>query len=89
MTTGLKTPNNYYIELITKLPPRPITNESELIATQNRINSILDKGFLTKEDRDYLKVLGILVYEYEEKHELIPTIRVVQLLKALQRFSVE
>ena len=75
MTIGFKTPNNYYIELITTFPPRPITNEAELIATQNRINSILDKGSLTKDDRDYLKILGMLVYEYEEKHEPIPTIR--------------
>ncbi|MDY7004403.1 MAG: transcriptional regulator [Cyanobacteriota bacterium] len=83
MTIGFKTPNNYYIELITTFPPRPITNEAELIATQNRINSILDKGSLTKDDRDYLKVLGMLVYEYEEKYEPIPTIRGVELLKAL------
>ncbi|NET42784.1 type II toxin-antitoxin system HigA family antitoxin [Okeania sp. SIO2B3] len=83
MTIGFKTPNNYYLELITTFPPRPITNEAELIATQNRINSILDKGSLTKDDRDYLKVLGMLVYEYEEKHEPIPTIRGVELLKAL------
>ena len=69
MTTGLKTPNSYYMELITTFPPRPITNEAELIATQNRINDILDKGPLTRDDRDYLSVLGMLVYEYEEKHE--------------------
>ncbi len=87
MTTGLKTPNNYYLELITTFPPRPITNETKLIATQNRINYILDKGCLTKEDRDYLKFLGILVYEYEEKHEPIPTIRGVELLKALLQES--
>ncbi|MGK7920900.1 MAG: type II toxin-antitoxin system HigA family antitoxin [Trichodesmium sp.] len=60
-----------------------LNNETELIATQNRINSILDKGSLTKDDRDYLKVLGMLIYEYEEKNEPIPTIRGVELLKAL------
>ncbi len=27
MTTGLKTPNSYYIELITAFPPRPITKD--------------------------------------------------------------
>ncbi|HBE49841.1 MAG TPA: transcriptional regulator, partial [Cyanobacteria bacterium UBA11369] len=30
MTTGLKIPSSYYIELITNFPPRPITNEAEL-----------------------------------------------------------
>jgi len=44
MTTGLKTPNSYYMELITTFPPRTITNEAESIATQNPINDILDKG---------------------------------------------
>ncbi|NES68053.1 MAG: transcriptional regulator [Okeania sp. SIO2D1] len=68
---------------MTTFPPRPITNETELIATQNRINSILDKGSLTKDDRDYLKVLGMLVYEYEEEHEPILTISGVEILKAL------
>jgi hypothetical protein len=40
MTTGLKTPSSYYIEMIVTFPPRPITCEAELIATQNRIDSI-------------------------------------------------
>jgi len=83
MTTGLTSPNSYYIELITTFPPRPITNEAQLIATQNRINSLLDKGKLTQDDRDYLKVLGTLVYDYEEKSEPMPNIKGVELLKAL------
>lgn len=83
MTTGLKTPSSYYIKLITTFPPRPITNDAELIATQNQINSILDKGKLTQDDRDYLKVLGTLVYDYEDKNEPMPTLKGVELLKAL------
>ncbi len=83
MTTGLKTPSSYYIELITTFPPRPITNDAELIATQNQINSILDKGKLTQDERDYLKVLGTLVYDYEDTNELMPTLKGVELLKAL------
>lgn len=83
MTTGLKTPSSYYIELITTFPPRPITNDAELIATQNQINSILDQGKLTQDDRDYLKVLGTLVYDYEDKNEPMPTLKGVELLKAL------
>jgi HTH-type transcriptional regulator/antitoxin HigA len=59
MTTGLKTPSSYYIELINQFPPRPITDEIGLIATQNRIHMILDKPDLTQDDRDYLKVLGM------------------------------
>jgi HTH-type transcriptional regulator/antitoxin HigA len=83
MTTGLKTPSSYYIELITTFPPRPITNDSELIATQNQINHILDKGKLTQDDRDYLKVLGTLVYDYEDKNEPMPDLKGIELLTAL------
>ncbi|MTJ10185.1 type II toxin-antitoxin system HigA family antitoxin [Anabaena sp. UHCC 0204] len=83
MTTGLKTPSNYYIKLITTFPPRPITNEDELIATQNQINSILDQRNITQDDRDYLQVLGTLVYDYEQQHEIIPPLKGIALLQAL------
>lgn len=87
MTTGLKTPSSYYIELINQFPPRPITDEIGLIATQNRIHVILDKPDLTQDDRDYLKVLGMLVYDYEEQHEPMPTLTGIPLLKALMEES--
>ncbi len=83
MTTGIKNPSKYYMELINSFPPRPINNQAELIATQNKINSILDKQNLTQDDKDYLRVLGMLVYEYEETHEIIPDIKGIELLQAL------
>ncbi|NDJ15939.1 transcriptional regulator [Myxacorys almedinensis A] len=83
MTTGLKTPSSYYMQLINAFPPRPITTEVELEATQTQINSILDRGRLTQDDQDYLKVLGMLVYEYEEKTEVFPRLTGVELLRAL------
>ena len=73
------------MNLINSFPPRPIDNEAELVATQNKINSILDKQNLTQDDKDYLRVLGMLVYEYEENHEIIPEIKGVELLQALDR----
>jgi HTH-type transcriptional regulator/antitoxin HigA len=83
MTTGLKTPSSYYIEIITTFPPRPITCEAELIATQNRIDSIVSRRNLTQDDRDYLNVLGTLVYDYEQKYEPMPVLKGIKLLKAL------
>ncbi len=79
----MKTPISYYIELITTFPLRPITNDAELIATQNQVNYILDKGKLTQDDRDYLKVLGTVVYDYEDKNEPMHILKGVELLKAL------
>ena len=72
-----------YIELLQAFPPRPINAEEELTATQTAIDSLLDKGELTRDERDYLHVLGMLVYEYEQTLELIPDIYGVELLKAL------
>jgi HTH-type transcriptional regulator / antitoxin HigA len=83
MTTGLKTPSNYYLELITTFPPRPITNEAELVATQERIDSILDKRNITQDDKDYLKVLGTLVYDYEQQHEPMPALKGIEMIEAL------
>jgi HTH-type transcriptional regulator/antitoxin HigA len=75
------------MELLTTFPPRPITNEAEAVATQARINSLLDKSPLTQDDRNYLKILGMLVYEYEEVHEPMPKLQGIDLLKALMADS--
>jgi HTH-type transcriptional regulator / antitoxin HigA len=85
MTTGLKTPSSYYIELINSFPPRPITNEAELIATQEKIDFILDKQNIVQDDKDYLKVLSSLVYDYEQKYEPMPVLRGVELIQALMK----
>ncbi len=83
MTTGLTTPSPYYLNLITEFAPRPITNDVELVATQQRINSILDRKNLNQDDRDYLNVLGMLVYDYEEKNEQFPELTDRELLTTL------
>jgi HTH-type transcriptional regulator / antitoxin HigA len=82
MTTGLKIPSNY-LQLINAFPPRPISNEAELIATQKQINLVIDRPNLTADDRDYLKVLGMLVYEYESQHEVFPQLKGVDFLKSM------
>jgi HTH-type transcriptional regulator/antitoxin HigA len=61
----------------------PIKNEIELIATQDRIDSILDKKEISQDDKNYLKVIGTLVYDYEQEHETMPVIQGVELPKAL------
>ena len=75
--------SNGYIELLTNFPPRPITSEEELELTQNMIDQLLDQGKLSQDEKDYLNVLGALVYEYEQQQEPIPDIYGVELLKSL------
>lgn len=83
MTTGLKPPSSYYLELIVNFPPRPIANEAEYEATQAQINKILERSNLTEDDRAYLKILGLAIYDYEEKHEQLPILSGVELIHAL------
>ena len=58
-----------YLELLKTFPPRPITSEEELIETQNRVDRLLDSQELTRDEKDYLNVLGTLIYEYEQKQD--------------------
>ncbi len=77
------TESDNYMNLLKRFPPRPIKTEADLLATQKMIDALLDSGEMTPEKQDYLNLLGILVYEYEEKHILIPDLSGVALLKAL------
>lgn len=77
--------SNDYIKLLTTFPPRPIKSEEELEATINIIDQLLDQEKLSQDEKDYLNVLGTLVYEYEQKQEPIPDIYGVELLKVLMQ----
>lgn len=70
-----------YLELLKQYPPRPIHDEEDLEMMQEVINRLLDKPQLTVEEREYLNVLGALIYEYEENQEPIPDIYGLELLK--------
>jgi len=73
-----------YIELLQAFPPRPIKSQSEMLAAQRVIDSLIDRGNeLSPDESDYLNVLGTLVYEYEQTQEPIPDIHGVELLKVL------
>lgn len=82
MTSGTRSTETY-IDLLKTFPPRPVRSEVELLETQKVIDSLLDRPQLTPDERDYLDVLGTLVYEYEEKHYPMPDISGVELLKVL------
>jgi HTH-type transcriptional regulator/antitoxin HigA len=60
-----------------------IAREEQLLANQEVIDSLIDRAELTTDEQDYLNVLGTLVYEYEQKHQPIPDIHGVELLKGL------
>jgi HTH-type transcriptional regulator/antitoxin HigA len=82
MTLGLRDPE-IYLELLKTFPPRPITSEAQLLATQQVIDALLDQAELTPDEQDYLNVLGALVYEYEQQYQPMPELYGVELIQAL------
>ena len=72
-----------YLQLLQNFPPRTINSDEELDKTVAVIDELLDRPSLSSEESDYLNVLGTLVYDYEQKTELIPDIHGVELLKVL------
>ncbi|MBP0016759.1 MAG: transcriptional regulator [Cyanobacteria bacterium SBLK] len=75
--------SDLYLELLKTFPPRPITSEGELMETQNQVARLLDSKELTREEKDALNVFGILIYEYEQKQDIVPDIYGIELLKTL------
>jgi HTH-type transcriptional regulator / antitoxin HigA len=75
--------SDVYTSLLQRFAPRPIRSEDQLEAVQAVIDSLLDQSQLPPEEKDYLNVLGTLVYEYEQTLEPIPDIYGVELLKVL------
>ena len=79
----LVTESNNYLKLLQEFPPRPIRSQEDFVAIQAVIDRFLDADEITSDERDYLNLLGILVYEYEEKRVSIPDLSRIELLKAL------
>jgi len=65
MSTSAKHPT--FIELVQEFEIRPVRNARELRKAQRIIEELMNKPGLTKDERDYLEVLGILVERYEAK----------------------
>ena len=82
MTVGTPRPSTYF-DLLQRFPPRPIRTEEEFEATQAIVDELLNRPQLTDDERDYLDLLGTLIFEYEEKHITIPDIHGNELIKAL------
>jgi HTH-type transcriptional regulator / antitoxin HigA len=80
---GFSSSEDVYLSLLQRFAPRPIRSEAQLEAVQGVIDSLLDRAQLTLEEKDYLNVLGTLVYEYEQTLESLPDIYGVALLKVL------
>jgi len=65
--------------------PRPISTEKGYQTTQKEVDRLIDKGDLTRDEQDYLDLLGSLISDYEVRTEDMEAydLRGVKLIKAL------
>jgi HTH-type transcriptional regulator/antitoxin HigA len=75
--------NLTYEQLITTFMPRPIRSDEDYRVIQTWVDALVDKEALTRDEQDYLTVLGLLVEQYEDEVEPDIELRGVVLIKAL------
>src|SRR5437879_6181935 len=73
-----------YMALCRQFPPRAITSRRQLKRTEAVIDRLVDSpATLSRAQREYLNTLGTLVFDYEEKHVVIPDLDGIELLHQL------
>ena len=74
---------NRYLELVAAFPLRPISNDAQYRRAVKVLDALLDQSKLSRDERDYLEVLGDVVEKYEEKFEEIAVVSDAQMLEFL------
>jgi HTH-type transcriptional regulator/antitoxin HigA len=72
-----------YLELIHEFPLRPLGSEDELDRAIAVIDSLIDHDQLSRDEEDYLDVLGDLVEKYESEHHPMPPVSDADMLRHL------
>ncbi len=83
MMTGI-TDNPYGVLLLDFLP-RVIKTETDYMAVQEQVDRLVDQDALSPAERDYLDLLGTLIWEYEARteDEIEYVLRGIELLRGL------
>jgi HTH-type transcriptional regulator/antitoxin HigA len=84
--TSAKKVTGTYFELVNEHPLRPIRNNTDLTAAQNKIDELLQQD-LDSGARDYLAVLTGLVEGYEDENVKIPDASGADVLRELLRVN--
>jgi len=62
-----------YMELICRVPLRPLRSDAQLLRAIAMVDSLIDRDKLDQDEQDYLDVLGDLVERYEStEHPIAP-----------------
>jgi HTH-type transcriptional regulator/antitoxin HigA len=72
-----------YLELVRKVPLRPIRSEAELDRAIAMIDELLDQGTRDADEEDYLDVLSDLVERYEDEQDPMPPVSGAEMLRFL------
>lgn len=74
-----------YRELVMDYAPRPIRSEDDYWAARQRMDALLDKHELTRDEQDYLDIIGVVIeaYEQDTEDESDYELRGVALIRAL------
>jgi HTH-type transcriptional regulator/antitoxin HigA len=80
---GLVGADPAYLQLIARLPLRPIRTEADLDAAAGVIDELIDRDDLSAAESDYLDVLGDLVEKYEDEHVEMPYVSDGAMLRTL------
>ena len=81
--TAVRRPDPAYLNLIRRLPLRPIRTDAELDAAAVVIDELTDRNDLSVSESDYLDVLGDLVEKYENEHIEMPYVSDAAMLASL------
>lgn len=58
-----------YQQLLLAFSPRTIKSEADYAQVQAQVDQLIDKGDLSIAEQEYLDLLGMLIYAYEEQTE--------------------
>jgi HTH-type transcriptional regulator/antitoxin HigA len=81
--------HDLYLNLVQRVPLRPIRSEDELDRAIAMVNELIDRDDLVVEERDYLDVLSDLIERYEsETHPIEPVSDAEMLLHLIEAKGV-
>jgi HTH-type transcriptional regulator/antitoxin HigA len=81
MAVAHKKKRDLYFELVQAFPLRRLRADDELVEAIEIIDSLLDKGALSKPEQDYLDVLSDLVEKYEAAEHPMPPVSDAAMLR--------
>jgi len=73
--------SNEYLELVRRFPLRPLRSKRDLDKAIAVIDGLIDREKRSRDEEDYLDVLGDLVHKYENEHHPIEDPSAQEMLK--------